>query len=240
MVFEKAADRTIALLGGKTIPSGSVPVIFDPSVACGFLSLISGAVCADSVQKGKSFLAGKLGETVASKKITLIDDGTLEKGLATSPIDDEGIPTQKTVVISEGKLNHFLYDYYSALKDGTLSTGNASRAGFKSSPGCDTTNFYLQANDNPREKIMAETRGLYLYEVMGLHMADPISGDFSVGAIGAWIENGEFKYGVRGITLAGNLIELLKNVDAVCDDLTFFGSIGSPTIRVQGLTVSGA
>lgn len=239
-IFEKSAERTIALLEGKTIPSGIVPVIFDPSVACGFISLISNAVCADSVQKGKSFLAGKLNETVASKEVTLIDDGTLEKGLATSPVDDEGIPAQKTAVISRGKLVHYLYDYYTALKDKTVSTGNASRSGFKSSPGSGTTNFYLQAGGYSREKLLKETCGLYLYEVMGLHMADPISGDFSVGVMGAWLENGEFKTGVRGVTLAGNLVDLLKNVDQVCGDLTFFGSLGSPTFRAQGLMVSGS
>lgn len=239
LAFEKSAERTMALLGGKPIPSGTIPVIFDPSVACEFLSLISGAVCADSVQRGKSFLAGKLGEIVASKKITLVDDGTLPKGVATSPVDDEGVPTQKTVVISDGKLNHYLYDTYTALKDKTVSTGNASRAGFKSSPSPGPSNFYLCAGDASREHLLKETTGLYLYEVMGLHMADPISGDFSVGAIGAWLENGEFKHGVRGITLAGNLLELLKNIDLVCDDLTFFGSVGSPSFKVSHLMVSG-
>lgn len=237
-IFEKAAQRTLALLGGKPIPSGTVPVIFDPSVACEFLSLVSGAVCADSVQKGKSFFTGKLGETVAGADISIIDDGTIEKGLATSPVDDEGWPTQKTMVIEKGKLNHFLYDTYTALKDKTVSTGNAARHGFRSSPTPGSSNFYLAAGNVPRKKLLEQSKGLYLYEVMGLHMADPISGDFSVGVIGSWLENGEFKSGVRGVTLAGNLLALLKNIDAVCDDLTFFGSIGSPTFRVE-LTVSG-
>ncbi len=239
-IFETSAQRTLALLGGKPIPSGKIPVVFDPTVACDFLSLISGAVCADSVQKGKSFFAGKLNQTVASGTVTVVDDGTLPNGLATAPVDDEGIPTQKTAVISNGTLSHFLYDTYASLKDKTASTGNASRAGFKSSPGSGTSNFYFAAGKIPRGKILKETKGLYLYDVMGLHMADPISGDFSVGAIGTWIENGEFKSGVRGITLAGNLLGLLKNIDAVGDDLQFFGSLGSPTIRVSEMTASGA
>lgn len=238
-VFEKAAQRAMALLGGKPIPSGTVPVVFDPSVGSEFLSLLSDAVCADSVQKGKSFLRGKLNEKVASEWVTLVDDGTLKNGLATSPVDDEGVPTQRTGTIERGKLIHYLYDSYTAEKDKTRSTGNACRAGFKSSPSPGPSNFYLQAGDLPREKLLRMTCGLYLYEVMGLHMADPISGDFSVGAIGAWLENGEFKTAVRGVTLAGNLLELLKNVDGVCDDLTFFGSVGSPTFRVRELMVSG-
>ena len=239
-IFEKASERTHALLGGHPIPSGSVPVVFDPSIACEFLSLVGGMVCADSIQKGKSPFKGKLGEEVASKNVSVIDNGALEKGLASSPVDDEGVATQKTPVIVNGKLAHYLYDTYTALKDGARSTGNAGRAGFKSSPQAGTTNFYIDKGGFTRKELLAQTRGLYLYEAMGLHMADPISGDFSVGAIGAWLENGEFKSGVRGVTLAGNLLDLLKNIDAVSDDLTFFGSHGSPTFRVSQLSVSGA
>jgi PmbA protein len=239
-IFKTAADRTMALLGGRTIPSGPTPVVFDPTVACEFLSLISEAVCAESVQKGKSPLAGKIGETVASPLVSIFDDGTLARGLASSPVDDEGVPTRRTEVVSGGKLRHYLYDTYTALKDKTRSTGNAGRSGFKSSPSSGPSNFFLQAGPVPRAKLLGETTGLYLYDVMGLHMADPISGDFSVAVMGAWLEKGEFRYGVRGVTLAGNLIDLLKNIDAVCDDLSFFGSVGSPTFRVNQLTVSGS
>lgn len=239
-IFETSARRTLALLGGKPIPSGKIPVVLDPTVACDFLSLISGAVCADSVQKGKSFFVKKLNQAVASTGVTVVDDGSMPKGVATSPVDDEGVPTQKTVVIEKGSLRRFLYDSYAAFKDKTVSTGNASRAGFKSSPGSGTSNFYFAAGAVSRETILKETKGLYLYDVMGLHMADPISGDFSVGAIGAWLENGEFKSGVRGITLAGNLLDVLMNIDAVGSDLQFFGSLGSPTLRVSEMTVSGA
>lgn len=239
-VFDEAAARTIALLGGKPMPTGKTPVVFDPTVACEFLSLISGMVCADSVQKGKSPFKGRLSETIASGLVSVIDDGTLPGGLSTSPADDEGVPTQRTPVISKGKLNAFLYDTYTAAKDGVASTGNASRGGFKSSPSSGISNFFLEAGKTPRAEILKSTNGLYLYDVMGLHMADPISGDFSVGVMGARLENGEFKEGVRGVTLAGNLLDLMINIDAVGDDLTFFGSMGSPTFRVAGLTVSGA
>lgn len=238
-IFDRARERALALLGGKPIPTGKVPVVFDPSVACDFLSILSGMVCADSVQKGKSPFKGKIGEKVASGLVTIVDDGTLPGGLGTSPVDDEGAPTRRTPVISSGKLEHFLYDTYTALKERTESTGNASRGGFKSSPSTGISNFYLEAGKTPRRQIM-KTSGLYLYDVMGLHMADPISGDFSVGAIGQRLEGGELREGVRGITLAGNLLDLLKNIDAVGDDLIYFGSLGSPTFRVAHLTVSGS
>ena len=239
-VFEESAKRALCLLGGRPVASGTVPVIFDPGIACEFFDLVANAVCADTVQKGKSLLAGKIGVTVASPLVTFIDDGILKEGLASSPFDDEGTPTQCTTLIEKGKLKAYLYDNYSAQKDGVSSTGNASRAGYKSSPSVGTSNFYLQAGKSHRAELLKQTRGIYLYEVMGLHMADPISGDFSVAAIGAWLEDGVFQHGVRGVTLAGNILELLKNIDAVCDDLTFFGSTGSPTLRVQGLSLSGA
>ena len=218
--FRQSARRSIALLGGQPIPSGETPV-YSTVGSMRILSLVSGAVCADSVQKGKSFLAGKIGQSVSSGLVSIVDDGTLKKGLGTSPVDDEGVPTQRTPVIEAGQLKNYLYDTYTALKDRTRSTGNASRAGFKSSPGPGTSNFYLCAGKTPREQILKDTRGLYLYEVMGLHMADPISGDFSVGVIGAKLENGEFKSGVRSVTLAGNILDLLKKIDAVGTDLTF-------------------
>ncbi len=239
-IFESSAQKTLALLGGKPIATGNIPVVFDPSVGCDFLSLAADAVCADSVQKGKSYLAGRLGTSVASEHVTLVDDGLLPQGLASSPVDDEGVPTQTTLVLERGLLKQWLYDTYAALKDNTVSTGNAVRSGYGSSPSAGTSNFYMRPGSMDREKLMAQTTGLYLLDVMGLHMADPISGDFSLAAIGYWLERGERKFGVRGVTLAGNLLDLFKKVDCVCSDLTFFGSVGSPTFRVQDLSVSGS
>jgi PmbA protein len=169
-----------------------------------------------------------------------VDDSLYDEGIVSFPFDGEGFPAQRTVLVENGILQGFLYDVYTANKGQTRSTGNGARSSFRSLPGVGTTNFFFQAGSKPATELVHEvSHGLYITEVMGMHTANPISGDFSVGAAGLLIENGEVTHPVRGITIAGNLQDLLQDVDGVGDDLRFFGSRGAPTLRVKALSVAG-
>lgn len=236
----EAAARAVGLLGARTIKTCSVPVVFDPYVAVDIIGLLAPALTAEAVQRGRSLLAGKVGEKVAGGGFTLIDDGTFNDGVRTAPFDGEGVPTQRTVLVNDGVLQGYLYNTYTAAKEGRTSTGNATRASFKSTPGVGPTNFYLEPGPlSPEEMIREVEEGLYVMEVMGMHTANPISGDFSVGASGVWIKHGVLTQPVRGIVIAGNMLALLKQIDAVANDIRFFGGRGAPTFRVETLRVSG-
>jgi PmbA protein len=172
--------------------------------------------------------------------ITICDDGLLEGGLGTAPTDDELVPAMNKRVISEGRLAMFLYNVYTAQKDGVESTGNGIRGSFKGTPIVGMTNLYIRPGEiSPDALIQDTSRGLYVTEIMGAHTANPISGDYSVGATGFWIEKGKKTYPVREITIAGNFLDLLKDVDAVCHDLRFSGRTGSPTLRIKELSIAG-
>lgn len=239
-VGRDAARRAVRMLGAAPVTTRRVPVVLEPYVAAGFLGLIGPALTGEAVQKGRSLFAGKTGTRVASDKVTIIDDGALPGGIASSPFDGEGVPTSRTVLIENGILKGYLYNTYTAAKDGVQSTGNGVRSSFKGTPEVGVTNFFIEAGTTPAEKLVKEvTDGLYVTEVMGMHTANPISGDFSVGVAGLLINNGEFTKPVRGMAMGGNIIELLANIDAVGDDLKFFGGRGAPTLRVSGMTISG-
>lgn len=239
-VGREAANNAVRMLKGRTVSSQSIPCVLEPYVVTNFLSILSNSVNADSVQKGKSLFAGKLGQTVAANELTLVDDGIYENGVASFPFDGEGVPSQRTVLLENGVLRAFLYDTYTARKDQTNSTGNGVRASFRSLPGVGTTNFFLVPGSKRSNDLVREiSRGLYVTEVMGMHTANPISGDFSVGAAGILIENGELTRPVRSITIAGNLQEFLRNVEGVGDDLRFFGGVGAPSIRLKALSIAG-
>jgi len=203
------------------------------------LGLFANALRGDQVLKGKSFLAGHKGRPIGSRGVTIIDDGVLPRGLASSPFDADGAPRRRTVVVRDGVLEQFLYDAYTARKAGAQSTGNAGR-GYKGVPEPDPSNFYLRPGTAAPDSLLAETAsGIYVRNVMGLHTVDTISGDFSLGIMGERIEHGRRTHGVRGVTVAGNLLELLQNVESIGSDLTFFGSIGSPTLRIKNISVGG-
>lgn len=239
-VGREAAARAVRMLGGKPCPSKRTTVILDPYVATGLLGVLAPALTGEAVQKGRSFFAGKEGQEVASPLVTIVDDGALAGGLASAPFDGEGVPAGRTVLVECGVLKGFVHNVYTARKGGTRSTGNGIRASFKSTPEVGMTNFYLVPGSKRREELIAEVEdGFYVTEVMGLHTANPVSGDFSVGAAGLWISNGELARPVRGVAIAGNLKDLLTHVDGVADDLRWFGSKGAPTVRIRDIAVSG-
>ncbi|MFC1637531.1 TldD/PmbA family protein [Candidatus Margulisiibacteriota bacterium] len=237
---QEAAERAVQLLGAKPIKSQKIPLVFDPMVGVDILETLAAALSADAVQKGKSMFAGKINKEVGSSILNIIDNGRLANGLSTAPFDSEGVPTQETSLIKDGKLQTFLFNTYTANKGKTKSTGNAARGSFMTTPSIGTTNLYIPAGKvSPEEMIGSIKNGLYITRVMGIHTANPISGDFSVGAMGIMIENGQKTYPVRGITIAGNLIEMLEGLEAVASDLRFVVDVGSPTLMIHDMTVSG-
>lgn len=239
-VGRTAALRAVRMLGAAPVPTGKMVVVLDPYVATGFLSLVAPALTSEAVQKGRSLLAGKVGGKVASEQITIVDDGAMPQGIASAPFDGEGVATARTVLIKNGVLQGFLYNTYTAAKDHTKSTGNGVRNSFKGTPEVGYTNFFIDAGTMTAEQMIKDTgSGIYITEVMGMHTANPVSGDFSVGVAGLLIEDGQLTRPVRGMALGGNVFELLTAVEAVAGDLQFYGSKGSPTLRVAALTVSG-
>ncbi|KUK13276.1 MAG: Peptidase U62, modulator of DNA gyrase, partial [bacterium 42_11] len=238
-VSRKAIDRAVSLLGGKRVKSQKIPIILAPEVTADFISLFSVLLSAENVQKGKSLLCGRLGKKIASDKFTLIDDGTMEKGMGSAPFDAEGFPTKRKEVVVDGILETYLHNLYTASKDGVDTTGNAVR-GYASIPSVGITNLFIMPGEKEPEEILKNVnKGLYILEVMGLHTVNLISGDFSLGVSGIWIENGEFAFPVKGVTIAGNLLEFFNRLEEVGKDLTFFGTVGGVTLVVSDVMVGG-
>ncbi len=237
-VGKEAARRTLRRLGARKVKTAHVPVVLDPMVATSMLEHIFEGINGDSVYRGASFLAGKLGDKIAGANVNVIDDGTLSGGFGTTPFDGEGIPTRRTVVIENGILKSYLLNTYTAKKLGLETTANASR-GLAGTPGIGPGNYFLEAGSKTPTQIIGEIKdGLYVTEFLG-HGANLVTGDYSRGASGMWIVNGELAYPVEEITVAGNLKEMFNNISEIGTDLEFRGSVASPTIRIDGLTVGG-
>lgn len=237
-VATKAAGRAVRLLGAKKVKSQKVPVVFDPTMAAGFVGSVAAAANGDAVFKKSTFLASKLNEQIAPANVSIIDDGLRERGLATSPFDGEGVPTRRTPIVEKGVLKAFLYDAFTARKAKTKTTGNASR-GYQSLPHIGFNNLLLEPGTKSPEEIIKEIpNGLYVTAMLG-RGANMVTGEYSRGANGLWIENGELTRPVQEITVAGNMHDMLRQLDAIGSDLTFHGSTGAPTIRFKELTVSG-
>jgi PmbA protein len=233
-----AAERTLRRLGARKARTAQVPVVFDPMVSTSILEHIFEGVNGDSVYRGASFLAGKLGEKIAGDNVTVIDDGTIPGGFGTSPFDGEGVPTRRTVVIEKGVLKSYLLNTYTAKKLSLQTTANASR-GLAGTPGIGPGNYFLQPGRKTPKELISEIRdGLYVTEFLG-QGANLVTGDYSRGASGLWISGGEFAYPVEEITVAGNLKALFFNISEIANDLEFRGSVAAPTIQVDGLTVGG-
>jgi len=233
-----AAQRTLRRLGARKVKTAHVPVVLDPLVAVSMLDHIFEGVNGDSVYRGASFLAGKLGEKIAGDRVTVIDDGTMIGGFGTSPFDGEGIPTRRTVVIENGVLKSYLLNTYTAKKLGLQTTANAAR-GLAGTPGIGPGNYFLQPGTKTPQQMIGEIKdGLYVTEFLG-HGANLVTGDYSRGASGMWISGGELAYPVEEITVAGNLKEMFFNIAEIGNDLEFRGAMACPTIRIEGLTVGG-
>jgi PmbA protein len=215
-------------------------VILEPHVVCEVLEVLGESLLGESVLKERSLFAGRLGEAVAGAAFTLTDDGTHPGGAATSRFDGEGMARRRTLVIAAGVLQGFLYDRYWAARAGTLSTANSERHGFRAPPLPGASNWVVEPGSDPPEALCrALGDGLLIGELIGVHTADAVSGDFSVGATGRRIRGGVPAEAVAEIAVAGNLLGLLGSVRAVGNDLRFYGSTGSPSLLCTGLEVAG-
>jgi len=237
-VGKVAAQRALRRLGARKVKTQEAPVIFDPLVATSILEHIFEGVNGDSVYRGASFLAGKLGQKIAAQGVTVIDDGTMVGGFGTSPFDGEGIPTRRTLVIENGVLTSYLLNTYTAKKLGLQTTANASR-GLAGTPGIGPGNYFLQPGPRTPQQLIADVKeGLYVTEFLGMGV-NLVTGDYSRGASGLWISGGELTYPVEEITVAGNLKNMFLNISEIASDLEFRGAVASPTFRIDGLTVGG-
>jgi PmbA protein len=238
VVGKKAAERTLRRLGAKRVRTQDAPVVFDPDMAASLLRHLAGAVSGSALYRKTSFLLDKLGQKIAAVEISIDDDARMPSALGSKPFDGEGLSTRRTPVVENGILTSYLLDTYSARKLGLRSTGSASRS-FADAPSASPTNFFLKPGTTSPEAIIGSVRsGLYVTELSGFGV-NPVTGDYSRGATGLWIENGEFAYPVEEITIAGNLLEMFQNVEVVGNDLEFRGTISSPTVKIARMTIAG-
>lgn len=237
-VGRKAAERAVRRLRARRVQTCEVPVIFDPETAAGLIHHLAAAVSGYALYKGTSFLLDKLGQRIAPDGVTIIDDGTISGGLGSKPFDGEGLPTRRTVVVDRGVLVSYLFDTYSARKLNSRSTGNAARS-VGDAPRVAPTNFILQPGTTaPQDIIGSVPRGLYVTELIGFGV-NPVTGDYSRGAVGQWIEHGEFAYPVEEITIAGNLLKMYQAIEVVGNDLELRHAVVAPTVKIARMTVAG-
>ena len=233
-----AAQRALRRLNGRKVPTQKVPVIFEPRTARQLLGDIFDAVNGSSIYRQASFLAGKLGEKIASEALTVVDDATIPGLFGTTPFDDEGVASRRTMVIERGVLRSYLLNTYSARKLNLKTTGNASR-GITGNAGIGPGNFFIEAGALAPEQIIASVpNGLYVTELIG-GGGNTVTGDYSSGAAGLWIENGKLAYPVSEITIAGNMKQMLQEIDQVGSDLEFRSSVAAPTLLIREMTISG-
>lgn len=250
-IGRKAAERALRRLGARPVRTQHCPVIFAPDVSRGLMGNLLSAADGDSIYRNASMFSGKLGEQVAGENITMIDDGTMVfdhtladgstlrvGGFGTSPFDGDGLKTRRTVVVERGILKELMLNTYTARKLSMQSTAKASR-GLAGAPGIGGGNYFLEPGTETHEKIIADvSSGLLVLQTMG-NGVNLVTGDYSVGVSGLWIENGELAYPVEQITIAGNLKDMFRNVTAIGNDLEFRGAGAVPTVRIEGMTVAG-
>ena len=233
-----AAERVVRRLHARKVSTTEAPVVFEAPVAKSLLGHILGAVSGDTVYRKASFLADQLGEAVANPQVTIIDDGLRPGGFGTSPFDDEGTPSRRTEVIRNGVLESYLLNCYTARKLELKTTGNASR-GLAGNPGVGPGNFMIEPGSASGEEIIGSVAsGLYVTELLGFGV-NLVTGDYSRGAAGFWIENGKLAYPVSEVTIAGNLKQMLQDIQEIGSDLDFRGAVVAPTIKIRQMIVAG-
>lgn len=244
-IAKEAVDEAISMLGATPAKSDNYTTVIKNTVFADILKSFSSVFSGDNVQKGLSLLKDKLGEQIASPIFTLVDDPFLKGGFASRSFDDEGTSTNYKKVIDKGTLTTYLHNWKTAKKDNVVSTGNGSRASYKSPLSISPTNFYIESGEMSFHELLSDIeRGIYITNVAGLHSGlNPVSGDFSLSAHGYEIRNGNIYRPVNQITIAGNFFEMLKNIEAIGNDLKFglptSGFFGSPSIKIKSLSVAG-
>jgi len=237
-VAKKASWRAVRMLGAQKIETAEIPVILEPDMSRSFISNLLDAVNGDMIYKKSSFLLDKLGAQVASNLVTLVDDGTLDRRTSSRPFDGEGLPTRRQPIFDKGVLKQYMYDTYTANKAGAKPTGTASRS-YNSLPGIGRTNFFMEPGATPAKDLLKGIkRGLLVTSMMG-RGANVVNGEYSRGANGILIENGELTVPVHSVTVSGNMLSMLADIDAVGDDIEWRGGTGAPSLRFAKLTVSG-
>ena len=232
-----AARRALRRLGGRKVKTTEVPVVFDPDTAASLIRSIAGAASGPGLYRRASFLLDRLGKRIAAPAVTIVDDGLIPRALGSRPFDGEGLATRPTVLVGEGVLESYLLDSYSARKLGLRSTHHASRDG--AGVGVSTTNLMLKAGPTPPEALIGSVKnGLYVTELIGFGV-NGVTGDYSRGAVGLWIENGELTYPVEEVTVAGNLVEMFGAIEGIGNDLVLRDRTVSPTLLIGRMVVAG-
>ncbi|MDZ7861007.1 MAG: TldD/PmbA family protein [Candidatus Krumholzibacteriota bacterium] len=239
-IGRKAAERSLNLLGSRKIPGGRYPTLFSQLAFIDILGFLGDILSAEMVIKGISCLSGKLNKMIAPKFLSIVDDPFLKGGCFNSRFDDEGVSRRRYEIIKSGRLKGYLHTVMTSRKMKVTSAGNAFRSSFKAVPGPGVTNFYIEPGDKSSRDIMSGlSEGIYVQSIMGIHTADSISGDFSVGISGSYIKSGNVHCPICEMTVSGNILDVLSGITCIANDLVFAGSSGSPSILVSGLSVSG-
>lgn len=244
-IGREAAQRATAMIGAGKPASRSCPVLLDPTVASSFVSLLGNALAASAVQRGRSPLAGRLGEQVAGEAFVLHDDGLDPDGFGSAPVDGEGVPHRRTALVEGGALRTYLYDTYTARRGDAASTGNAGRGGYRTLPAVSTSNLVVAPGTLSTEQLLAEAgEGVFIDDVAGLHSGvNPVTGVFSVGASGRAIRGGELAEPLREFTIASDLVSMLRAVSAAGAEprwVPFGGSVSTPPLLIAAMTVAGS
>ena len=237
---DELVKKVTETLDPKPFESKNLPVIFHREAFASLLETFAPIFSGENALKGKTPLKGREGEAIAPPFVSIFDDGTLKGGLATHPYDDEGFPQRKTPLVEGGIFKGFYHSLYSARKLGKEPTGNGFRSSFTSPPRAQISNLYIAGEGVDFEELLkGKEEAILVYDLMGLHTADPISGDFSLGANGVYYRKGKKVQALRGITVAGNFLKLLSDIEALGNEPEFYGSVGSPSVLVKNITVGG-